>query len=187
MTMSICAHGKFLWNWNEIPVYKYLNNVLKVLINEILLKIKMERKKTRKRCRLTCIPNNISFVCLPSTCAYAYKCSSNYTLYREQRFHCTVNSNSHNFQGWWKKIVWNEVVTGKTEWFCLQVKRAKTWKKQIICCSNYMFKLLYISGSCKDEDRQKGSPCNYWEILHEVNTWFSYKQEGMWRDSHLTQ
>ena len=90
MTMSICAHGKFLWNWNEIPVYKYLNNVLKVLINEILLKIKMERKKTRKRCRLTCIPNNISFVCLPSTCAYAYKCSSNYTLYREQRFHCTV-------------------------------------------------------------------------------------------------
>ena len=129
-------------------------------------------------------------MCLPSTCAYACKCSSNYTLYREQRFHCS-HSNSHHFQGWWKKIVWNEKLKWSRHWKDRMIlstsEKSKNMKKQNICCSNYMFKLLYISGSCKDEDRQKGSPCNYWEILHEVNTWFSYKQEGMWRDSHLTQ
>ena len=105
----------------------------------------MEREKTSKRCCLTCIPNNISFVCLPSTCAYAYKCSSNYALYREQ-ISLYSHSNVHNFQGRWKKIVWmkswSELSLERQHDFVYKWKEQKHEKKKSIVqttfiCLNY--------------------------------------------------
>ena len=121
---------------------------------------------------------------MPTNVAVIMPCTGN-------RFHYTVILMFIIFKEDEKKLYeWKVEVSchWKGSMILSTSEKSKSMKKKIYCSNYiYMFKLLHISGSCKDEDRQKGSPCNYWEILHKVNTWFSYKQEGMWRDSHLTQ